>query len=249
MGVTEWLVAAAALMLAGLVHGTLGIGFPLVSTPLLASVMDVRSAVLITLLPTIAVNALSILHGGRWRENVARYWPLALYALLAAVLGALLITLLDPRPFKLFLAAIILLYLNVERLRFINLRWTRTHPQLGMLVFGALAGVSAGAVNVMVPILVIFAIEQRLQRDAMVQVFNLCFMCGKLSQVLVFGAAGLLSAPLLLITAGGAGLAVLALLLGFRLRARISAETYRRLLRHMLFVMALVLVAQFFLEA
>ena len=34
------------ILFAGLVHGTLGIGFPLVSTPILALVMDVRLAVL-----------------------------------------------------------------------------------------------------------------------------------------------------------------------------------------------------------
>ena len=48
------------MLFAGLVHGTLGLGFPMVATPMLATMMDVRSAILVTLLPTMAVNIASI---------------------------------------------------------------------------------------------------------------------------------------------------------------------------------------------
>jgi len=54
------LFAVVGVMLfAGLVHGTLGLGFPMVATPILATMMDVRSAILVTLLPTMAVNIAS----------------------------------------------------------------------------------------------------------------------------------------------------------------------------------------------
>jgi uncharacterized membrane protein YfcA len=39
----------AVMLFAGLIHGTLGLGFPMVATPMLATMMDVRSAILITL--------------------------------------------------------------------------------------------------------------------------------------------------------------------------------------------------------
>lgn len=244
----ELIVIAFALMLAGLVHGTLGIGFPLVSTPLLALVMDVRLAVLITLLPTVAVNLGSIIQGGSWRAGLAAFWPLAVWVLAAAVFGALLLASFDPRPFKLALAAVIFVYLNAGRMRFVRMRWLETRAHLGMAVFGTLAGLSAGSVNVMVPILVIYARLRDLPKELMVPVFNMCFACGKLSQIAVFGAAGLLSTEWLWATVAGAAVAVLALLVGFRVRARISASTYEMILRRLLLVMALVLVGEFFWE-
>ncbi|MDH3714739.1 MAG: sulfite exporter TauE/SafE family protein [Gammaproteobacteria bacterium] len=248
MELFELVVVAGALVLAGLVHGTLGIGFPLVSTPLLATVLDVRHAVLITLLPTIAVNLVSIVHGGGWRARLAGYWPLAPWVLGAAVCGALLLTVFDPRPFKLVLAAMIIVYLNVQRIRFLRLTWVNTSPHLGMAVFGVLAGLSAGSVNVMVPILIIYALQRKLAKEQMVPVFNMCFACGKISQVAVFGTAGLLSGKLLLATAAGAALAVLALVIGIRLRARISVATYEAILRRLLLIMAPVLIGEFFWE-
>ena len=142
----------------------------------------------------------------------------------------------------------VLVYLNAERLRFLQLTWLDTSPRLGMAVFGILAGLSAGCVNVMLPILVIYALQRRLPREHMVPVFNMCFLCGKISQVAVFGTAGLLSRDLLLATAVGAVLAVAALLIGFRLRTRISAATYESILRRLLWVMAGVLIGEFFWE-
>jgi hypothetical protein len=57
-----WL-AAPAILLAGLVHGTFGIGFPMIATPLLALFTDVFSAVLICVIPTMSVNLATIWHG------------------------------------------------------------------------------------------------------------------------------------------------------------------------------------------
>ncbi|MGB5767199.1 MAG: hypothetical protein WBM38_10745, partial [Arenicellales bacterium] len=49
-------MALPAILLAALVHGTFGIGFPMIATPLLALYTDVLTAVSITLLPTMSVN-------------------------------------------------------------------------------------------------------------------------------------------------------------------------------------------------
>lgn len=47
---------AAIITVAGLAHGTLGFGFPLISTPLVALLVDIKTAVLVTVLPNIANN-------------------------------------------------------------------------------------------------------------------------------------------------------------------------------------------------
>lgn len=93
------LAAYAGIMLfSGLVHGTLGLGFPLVATPLLALFTDVRSAILITLLPTASVNIFSILRGGRWSESIGRFWPLAAYVVAGGIAGTCLLVISNPAP-------------------------------------------------------------------------------------------------------------------------------------------------------
>ncbi|MDX1432068.1 MAG: sulfite exporter TauE/SafE family protein [Gammaproteobacteria bacterium] len=244
-----WLAVFALVMLfGGLVHGTLGLGFPLVTTPLLSLVLDVRSAILLTLLPTVCVNVVSIVRGGRWEESLGRFWPLALYALAGGVIGAQVLVVSDPRPFKLLLALLVLLYLFVSGVAGLRMPWPRTHFALSMLGFGLLAGFAAGTTNVMVPILIVYALELELSRRTTVQVFNMCFLVGKVSQIAVFSVAGLLGGALLVSTAPLAAVAVASLLAGMAVRERIPTDTYRRIIRYLLGVFAALLIAQFLLD-
>lgn len=242
---TVWLAIAAVFLLAGLAHGILGLGFPMLATPLIAILFDVRSAILLTLLPTIGVNLVSILRGGRWSESIGRYWPLALMIPLGALMGTWLLISVDPDPFRLLLAGIILLHLFNDRLRAIRMDWIRTRTWLAYLLFGLAAGISAGTVNVMVPLLIIFALEVGMSKLAMVQVFNLCFLAGKVAQVGAFSFAGVLSLELLGATLPFAAVALAALLVGMRIRDRVEAETYRRWLRRVLWAMVLILAGQY----
>lgn len=243
------LAAYAGIMLfSGLVHGTLGLGFPLVATPLLALFTDVRSAILITLLPTASVNIFSILRGGRWSESIGRFWPLAAYVVAGGIAGTYLLVISNPAPFKLLLAALVLLYLFASQASRFRMQWVGEHLVLSMLIFGLVAGLAAGSTNVMVPILIIFSLELELRRTAMVQVFNLCFLSGKLTQIGVFAAAGLLTGHLLLTTAPLAVVAVAALFAGMKLRDRIPTDTYKNTVRHVLLLLAFLLIGQYVLQ-
>jgi hypothetical protein len=242
-----WVAAGVIFLFAGFAHGILGLGFPMLSTPLLAIMLDVRSAILLTLLPTITVNLISILRGGRWSESIGRHWPLAVMIPLGTVAGTWLLISVDPSPFRLLLAAIILLHLGNDRLSGVRMDWIRTRTWLAYPVFGLAAGFSAGTVNVMVPLLILFALEVGMSKLAMVQVFNLCFLAGKTAQVGAFSVAGLVTIPVLTATLPFAAVAAAALLAGMRVRDRVDGETYRRWLQRVLWVMVVVLTGQFFL--
>lgn len=245
LSLTAWTILGATMIIGGLVHGTLGLGFPLVATPLLSLYFDVRTAILLTLLPTVSVNTASILRGARWRDSVARYWPLAVFGILGSAIGAHVLTRSDPAPFKLLLAGLIVLYLTTHWLGTLKLQWVQSQLVSSMVIFGLIAGFAAGTTNVMVPILVIYALEVGLERTTMVQVFNLCFLGGKLAQISVFAAAGLLGTGLLLMTLPLAGLALLTLWAGMSIRDRIPSELYRRIVRSLLLILAVLLVAQY----
>lgn len=238
----------SAVFLAGLIHGTLGLGFPLVATPLLALVVDVQSAIMITLLPTVTVNIASIIKGGGWSESVGRFWPLALCAVIGSVLGTHLLILSDPAPFKLLLAILVVLYLWVSNFKTLKMGWLNNRPVCSMMIFGLIAGLAAGTTNVMVPILIIFALELALPPTVMVQTFNLSFLGGKLSQILVFAASGLLTIKLLITTMPLAVVALMALTLGMFMRGKISTEIYRTIVKRVLLVLAVLLIAQYFLS-
>jgi uncharacterized membrane protein YfcA len=131
-------------------------------------------------------------------------------------------------------------------MRALRMDWVRTRTWLAYLLFGLVAGISAGTVNVMVPLLIIFALEVGMSKLAMVQVFNLCFLAGKVAQVGAFSFAGVLSLDLLGVTLPFAAVALAALLVGMRIRDGVDADTYRRWLRRVLWAMVLILSGQYF---
>ena len=242
------IVAIIAVMLfAGLIHGTLGLGFPMVATPMLATMMDVRSAILITLLPTIAINIASIVNSKSSLASTKPFLPLVLFALLGSMLGASILASTDPAPFRIVLAGLILLYLW-NRIR-IPKPWLMDNSMLAMAVFGLIAGISAGTTNVMVAILIIYFMSLETPRSTLVPALNSCFLVGKISQIVVLAIAGLISVSLLLETAPLAVAAVIALLLGQRLQPRIQVSTYQGILRKLLLLLAIILIYQFLSEA
>ena len=247
----DWPLLLAVLSIvsfAGLVHGTLGLGFPMVATPMLAVFFDVRVAILITLLPTVAVNIASIWHHRNSLSRTRKFLPLSGFVLVGSLLGAAILTSVDPTVFRPVLAGLILLYLWGSHAGRMPRHWLEANNLLGMAIFGTLAGIFAGVTNVMVAVLIMYLLALEIPRATTVGVLNACFLIGKAAQIAVLAAAGLVGATLLYETAPLAVVAVAALSFGQHLSKRIAVDTYRRALRLLLSVLAAVLIAQFLFE-
>ncbi|NNJ91022.1 MAG: TSUP family transporter [Gammaproteobacteria bacterium] len=239
-------MAIPAILVAGLVHGAFGLGFPMVATPLLALFTDVLTAMLITLLPTMAVNISIVSQTGmKQLKEVRQHLIIIPFTLLGTLLGTLLLVNLDPRPFLLLLALATLLYLNQNYFKKVNFDWIRKYPLPAYVTFGLMAGFMAGTVNVMLPVLIILFMEIRLAGAAMILIFNLNFFTGKITQSLVFfqqiqGIAGFLLDSLWLVP-----VAVIALMIGTKIRKKFDETRYLKVLRAVLWLMSGILILRF----
>jgi len=243
---TTFLLALATVALAGLVHGALGLGFPMVATPVLALATDVRTAILLTLLPTIASNIGSLLSDKAWREVLRRFWPMALATVAGSVIGTQVILNTDPEPYRLLLAAITIAYLSMDWLRgaVVQPRWRPTVPL--MVGTGAVAGLLAGLVNVMAPVLIVFTLETGMAASLMVSVFNINFLFSKAAQLATFAADGAIVLELLITVAPLVLVALVTLSVGIRIRRRTDVDRYRRWLKGALWVISFLLIGQHF---
>ena len=239
-------VVLAIILFAGLVHGTLGLGFPMMATPLLAIFFDVRTAILITLLPTVAVNLASIWNSRNSLGHLRQFSPLIFFVLPGSLVGAYILAIADPAPFRLALAALIMLYLWANLAGRLPRQWLLSNLMLAMVLFGFSAGFAAGITNVMVAILIVFLLSLEVPRLSMVPVLNACFLVGKVAQITVLSLAGLVTATLLYETLPLAAAGVVTLLIGQRIRDKIAVELYRRILHGLLVIIAIILIVQFF---
>jgi uncharacterized protein len=238
------IVLLAVTFVAGLAHGTLGFGFPIISTPVVALFTDVKTAVLVTLFPNIVVNLISVIRGGNWRASLGKYWPVATYVLIGTIVGTHLLVAVDPEPLRLLLAATMIVYLLQGRLRALDWSWINRHQQTSAVLFGCMGGVLGGTVNVTVPPLVIYFVTLGVESLAMTQILNLCFLVGKSTQAMTLGVSGQIGLDVLLATAPLTITAAAALLVGLRIQSRIHAQAYQALLRMVLWFMVLVLGTQ-----
>src|SRR6266404_2987803 len=172
-------------------HGAIGFGFPLISTPLVALLIDIKTAVLITVLPNIAVNVISVVRGGNWGESIGKHWPMAIWVVLGTMIGTHVLLVAPPELLQLLLAAMIVAFLLQDRIRQLDLTWIRRRPAVSGAVFGTVAGLFSGAVNVSAPPLVIYFMMLELPPLALTQVLNLCFITGKTIQAATLSLAAI----------------------------------------------------------
>jgi len=234
----------AVVFFAGLAHGLSGFGFPLISTPTVALFSEVRAAVLITVVPNIALNVVSAASGAGWRENLRRHWAMPMWVLIGAAVGTQVAIWAPANALRLLLAAMIVVYLQQERLRVVDWSVIQRHPDATGCAMGLLGGFLSGTVNVMLPPILIYFSTLGLPVLAMTQVMNACFLVGKVSQAAVFALQGLLTWNFVLVGIPVTLFALAGFGIGVKLRPRISPETFKRVIRVVLWLMAGLLVAQ-----
>ena len=229
---------------AGLAHGLSGFGFPLISTPTMALVSEVRTAVLVTLIPNIGVNIVSAASGMGWRENLRRYWAMPMWVLVGTIVGTQVVIWAPVNVLRLLLAGMIVVYLRQDRFKRVDWSVVNRHPGRAGAAFGLLGGFLSGTVNVMLPPLLIYFTTLAVPPLAMTQVMNACFLVGKVSQAAVFAAHGLFTSEGLLLTVPVTVVALAGYWAGLRLKPRVRPEVYRKVIRGVLWAMAGLLLAQ-----
>jgi len=229
---------------AGFTQGALGFGFPAISTPVLVLVTDVKSAIVLNLLPNFLVNLIGVVRGGNWRASLGKYWPVAFYVLIGSFLGAQFLIVAPQEPLRLLLALIIIAYLYQHRLAQLNWSWLARHPRLSEFAFGMTGGFFSGSVNNSLPPLLIYFMLLGVEATVMTQVLNLCFLGGKVVQAGTLGLSGEIRLSAALANVPLTAIALTGLYAGTRLQKRFSRQGYSRALRAVLAVIALVLIAQ-----
>ncbi|MES9904393.1 MAG: sulfite exporter TauE/SafE family protein [Sedimenticola sp.] len=235
------IVAAFIFFFAAFIHGSIGFGFPMVATPLLALVTDIQTAIILTLTPTLLVNIVSIASEGNILYALRRYLSLALFAMAGSTIGTLILIFTNSQIFEALLAIVIIIYLLSERIN-INLSWIHKYPRSSKIIFGISAGILGGLTNVMAPVLIIYSLESKRTKSEIIQASNFCFMFGKIIQLVLFSIHGKfnlseLSTSLVILI-----VVSLALYLGISIKKKINVNIYKRVLRVFLLILAVTLL-------
>ncbi len=240
-GQFPWLLFLAALFAGGLVKGTLGVGLPMVSTPLLGLGMSSYQAISLLAAPVALSNLWQSIDGGGMSRALRRFGGLIIAQFIVTVLTIKLTLSLTAAQLNDLLAIALLVAVAM-------MVWQPTlsvtparEARVGVIV-GLLAGVLGGVSSLTGPVTLVFLLALRLDRETFVSSISTIYFVGAIP---LYGALWwyerMTGADLLFSVLGllpmAAGLAI-----GKRIRHRINEVLFRRLLLFFLTLIALILL-------
>lgn len=219
--------AFAIVAVAGVLKGSIGFGAPLIAVPMLAALVDARSAVVLMSLPLFAANAALLLGRPVDRDAVRRFVPLLAALVPLTVLGGVLLARID--------TAALAVVVGIITLGFVALSFAGVQPvvpprverPLSVLV-GGVAGLLTGATSIPGPIFALYLSGLRLDKRAFVYGITILFAVGNVVQVATYLQQGLYAGNLLLASAALVPAILLGQQFGFRIQDRLEPVMFRR---------------------
>lgn len=171
------IIIAAAFVAAGISKGVIGFGLPLISIPIMATVMPVPSAIALTAAPILFSNAFQAFHGGRHGEALRRFWPLIITMIVGVLIGAQILTRADQDTIAVVVGSILLC--------FVTMQFFSIQPNIPMEaerrlnpVIGAVSGFLGGVSSMFGPITIIYLVALKLPKDTFISTIGLFYLVG-----------------------------------------------------------------------
>lgn len=223
--------------------GITGLGFSTVCLGILASLIDIKTAIPLVIIPSVCSNVLVMIDAGRFREAVNRFWPIYLSVIPGLVIGLMLLGAVDSIRARAILGAVLFLY-GVWAL------WNGDVDFFGRFEkwlsgpVGFLTGIINGITGSQVMPVLPYLFSLNLGKNLFVQSINVSFT---LSSVIMFagvGKLGLLTSQKLGVSAVGILPVLVGIYLGVRIRRRMPEERFRNVVLVILIGLGLNLIVR-----
>jgi len=218
---------AAVVLAAGIIKGAIGFGFPSLATPLLSLVVDVKTAVVVLILPNIVMDGIQFARRGAPLATVRRFGTLLLSGGVGIVLGTRVLTLLSPRTATLILGVFVLLFVALSVTGLAPKIPPHWEPWLSPPA-GFAAGVIGGVTNSPATALVLYFHGIGLAKHDFISSIAFTFFFYKLVQLGAVTWYGLLPWSLLGVSVALTAVALAGFAVGLRVQDRLDQRSFNR---------------------
>jgi uncharacterized protein len=236
-------LAALATVLAAFIKGAIGFGFPTLGTPLLSLFVDVKTAVVILIVPNIVMDVLQFARQGWPLGTVRRFALLLVFGAIGTVAGTRLLVAISSTTATLILGLFIVAFVALGAAG-VTVRVPARWEQRLSTVVGLVTGIVGGITNVPGTPLVIYFQALDLPKREFVSSTAFTFVVYKLIQlgaVVYYGLLPLSLVPtslaLTLVALGGFAI-------GLKVQDRLEQRTFNRAVLVFLALLGLWLVAR-----
>ncbi|UNU73718.1 sulfite exporter TauE/SafE family protein [Moraxella nasovis] len=179
-----WLIPL--FIIASVLHGIAGMGFPLITIGALSG-YGLTYAIILVLVPTAVLNLVAWLGGdGGICHNfcfyLKKYLPLVMLSVLGSAMGAYLLLVVNSAYLMLALSVVVLWYAITSLL---GKKIVLPNTTASLIIMALIAGVVGGATNAMSSVLLMYLLSMTDDKMTIIKVGNLCYFVNKLVQVIV----------------------------------------------------------------
>lgn len=231
MDVQVLVLVMGTLLMAGVVKGVIGLGLPTVSLALLTLALDLPTAMALVVVPSFLTNVWQAAVGGNGGRIFRRLWPFLLMAGATVWIGVHALARTGPLMPTVLLGALLVVYglVNLAGLQpAMPARYARYERWAGVVV-GSTNGVLTGMTGSSVVPGVMFLQAIGLPRDMLVQAMGLLFTVSTMALGVALLQVGILGGEYGLMSAIAVVPAVIGMVLGRKIRLRLSAQRFRTL--------------------
>lgn len=218
---------AAVVLVAAFIKGAIGFGFPALGTPLLSLAVDVKTAVVLLILPNIVMDGIQFVRRGTPLATVRRFGLLLASGGVGMVLGTRVLTLLSPRAATLILGLFVLAFVILNATGLSPKVPAHWEPWLSPPA-GFVAGVIGGVTNAPAPALVLYFHGIGLSKHDFISSVAFTFFFYKLVQLGAVTWYGLLPWSLLWVSMALTVVALAGFAVGLRVQDRLDQRTFNR---------------------
>lgn len=235
------MAVAAAFFCGGLVKGVVGLGLPLTSIALMTTVVDIRLAVPLLVVPILATNIMQAFRGGRILELLRQYWLMLVTAAIGVWAGIAALYRIEMSYLLITLGVVVAAY---SLINLSSWRLSASEKSIPILspVVGFLSGILAGTTgSIGVPVAIYFQ-ALGMAKDVFVQAVGVQFLfTGSIMALALIHQDGL-NAETLPISALAMIPAFLGMAAGQWVRGKVSEDRFRTGLWVFMLVIGLNLV-------
>ena len=236
-----YLVVGVALLLAAFVKGVSGMGFPLIATPTVALLLDIRIAITILIIPNIVMDIAQVFRGGFPFGVLRRFEWFLLATIIGVFLGTKVLVTLPLWMLNFCLGLMVLIFVVSNWLRF-EFTISPRHEKKLSFPAGLIGGFLNGMTNAAGPALAIYLYSLKLPKMEFIKSIATIFIITKLSQLIAVSTWNLFNWTTLSLSVGVTFFVLLGFYGGLKTQDRINQHTFSRGLLILMFIIGLILV-------
>jgi len=242
------ILVGVALIFASFVKGATGLGFPLIATPTVALLLDIRVAVTVLILPNLLMDTTQVFRDGFPYATLRRFRSMIGLTVIGVFLGTMVLVRTPLWVLNLCLGTMVIVFVVSNLLQY-EFTVSPTAEKSLSPIFGFISGFLNGMTNAAGPTLAVYFYSLKLEKRNFVKSIATIFCITKLAQLVAVSTWNLFNWNTFALSIQVVLFTLIGFFAGLKTQDRVNQRTFNRGLLVLLTVIGILLIVRALTQA